>query len=348
MSSVLLGRAPRLPIIAEVGESRLAGPSSRGGHQLAASGTCPHQWEMRYARGIRPKWEPRYRMVGTLGHVGLAYFHVMQLPPAQQPPWFGQQTLEEKWREISGARPKLIDLAREATRRYMELYHDEHTHPEWPIKTVWCEHEFSATIAELDPGGAVDRHKGRTAYDDVLDREVVTARYDRVVQFYDQSLGIQDYKFTEIGATSGALHRWKGNGEYTVDWQVLLGLKILRVRVKSHIVDGWSIRRIRWGKHFDSDTQPLDIPQGPYEDVGNVARVQVAAELEYRARLAAGEARLDRRYWVCKGTRYGPCDYRPLCAATKAEHARLLHEEYVQVKELDDNLEESYADDEAA
>lgn len=339
MSTVPLHPVARLPIVAEAGPSALAGASSRGSHRLAAVNTCPLAWYLRYILYLRPIAEPSYRMLGTLIHVALAYWYASQLEEA--PNWFHELDLKTKLRLIAPNQPKLVQRALDVLADYMTA--EEVLSSDRLLKTVWIETEFKARIGELDPGGPSPE----------LDDEWVTARLDRVVEDTDGCLWIMDYKCSGWSRRKdGKLDSWKDQGEFVIDWQVLLGLAILRQRVKNRIVKGFMIRRIKREPPFDYDTVPLEIPERPYRRVGRMARAQVAAENHWLAR--AGTARsigellggdvLPEHYWACKGTRYGPCDYRRLCAAREAQRAHTMKMFYVVLKEVFDDDDESYAD----
>lgn len=343
MSEVSLARpVVRLPIVADVGESALGAPSSRGSHRLAAVSTCPLAWWLRYVMMFRPVAEPLYRLIGTLVHVAVAYWYVSKLPELLRPRWFYAMSLEARLTALAPGKRKLVDQALDVLGAYAEHYADEDT-CKWPLRTVWIEHEFKAKVGELDPGGP----------DRALDDIEVSARLDRVVEDGDGDLWIVDYKCSGRSRRADQrLDKWSGQGEFEISWQVLLGLLILRLRVRNRIVRGFIIRRIKREKPYDFADVPLSIPDRPYRRAGRMARAQVAKETYWLGQVGdvgtvddvLAQQVLDEHYWACPGTRYGPCDYRRLCAAPEARRAEILGLHYVRLEEVMNDDDESYDD----
>jgi hypothetical protein len=290
-----------------------SGSSSRGSHRLAAAISCERFFHLRYGIGVRPTEEPEYRLSGTLIHLALAYHYAAKMD--QRPKWFSEKSLDERLDEECHGRHELAQLARDVHAAYKNYWSSEAWRP------VAVEQEFAATLGELDP----DCPSG---WDRRHDNQIVTCRADLIVEINGE-LWIVDHKTQGGNHKSQRLDKWHDDGEFLLNWQVLMNLHILRKRAKTS-VRGFVINRIRRRMPFDFDRHVLQVPLRAYEQAPRTARSMVARELYIRDKAESGIAPIPN-FAACFG-RYGPCDYRQLCAAdSKEEQDRLLRDKYAQV-----------------
>jgi hypothetical protein len=229
-----------------------------------------------------------------------------------------QQALEEKGRGV----PAEIQAAKEMLMAYREWYPDVAD----PWVPRYLEEEFKATVGELDPGGP----------DSSLDDEVISCRPDAIVEQFDSMLNtnvlwIIDYKTRgkSWGKNSDKLESWSDENEFKLDWQVLYNLQIVRKRLAPRIVAGFVIQRLKREAPYDFDRHVLVVPGSAYAEAPRAARGFVAAEREIKRRVAAGVKPVPS-FLGCWG-RYGPCDYRDICAApTKQRANEIMHERFVK------------------
>src|SRR5262249_49276293 len=140
------------------------------------------------------------------------------------------------------------------------------------------------------------------------------------------NIWIMDYKThgrSRVNPKTGRLTQWKEEGEYAINFQVLMNLHILRARL-GYRVRGFVIQRCTRQEPYDFDRHVLTIPEGPYRDAPRMMRELVKEEYDVVAKIEAG-GRPSPRYHACYG-RYGACDYRYVCLAATQDkmHERLL------------------------
>jgi len=300
----------------EAGAESPSGASTRGSHRLAAVGTCERMWALRYHWYFRQTTDTVYRLGGTLIHTAYEYWYASQMPEDQRPAWFWQETLQDKLRRQAAQMPEpirtqLFEMALANLAHYMQRYAaDQET-----FKVVSIEEEYRATLRELDPGGPWPE----------LDDDIVTCRTDLV---YENAAGywVMDYKShgrSKVNPRTGRLTRWKDDGEYGLNWQVLWNLHILRKRYGSK-VRGFVIQRTTRQEPYDFDRTPLTIPPLAYEEAPRVMRELVKYEYDVMSKVDNGE-KPSPRFHACYG-RYGPCDYRDVCMASSPADQRLILE----------------------
>jgi hypothetical protein len=288
----------------EKATAKPGGASARGSHRLAATHSCERLWTLRYEYGIVPLITKPWTLLGTLVHHCLAYHYAAQLP-GEKPDWFSRP-LDDVLNEEGAGNPSLIRTARDVYEFYKRHFAAGDT---WsPVKV---EHEFSATVGQLDPGGPFPE----------LDQEVITARTDLLMEA-NGYLWIVDHKTTSGGWNSDRLPAWKDDGEYLMSWQAMLYLHIARIEMQDREVRGFIIQRVKRKAPYDVDRNVLRIPALAYRAVPRAARMMVKREKEIQARLALGESPTPN-FAACQG-RYGPCDYRDLCASETDEMKRLV------------------------
>jgi hypothetical protein len=132
-----------------------------------------------------------------------------------------------------------------------------------------------------------------------------------------------DHK-TEGNDWSGGFKRtslkvWDGDGQYTISWQQMLYLHILRVRFGADRVAGATIQRVRRESPYLVERHPLEIQTRPYNEVPRTLRHVAAMARRIGMEAAQGIAPVSY-LWSCE-TRWGPCDYRALCATHSVDDA---------------------------
>lgn len=305
-----------MPATPEKMTSSPSGASAHGSHQLAAANTCERMFFLRYEQKIIPNQdnEPPFRLIGSLVHLCLSY-HYQALVPPPHPKWFTDRTLEEAIIEEGRGHMDIIRTAKEVFEYYKQHWAAGDT---W--RPVYVEHQFAASIGELDPALAGSNEE--------VDNTILTAKPDLIVEA-NGDLWIVDHKCTS-GYSSDRLPRWKDDGEYLLAWQPMLYLHIVRKRLPHRNVKGFVIQRIKRKSPYDVDRNPLRIPARSYSQVPRTARMLVEKEMTIRERVAEGIPPIPN-FSACYG-RYGPCDYRPLCAAdSDATKRSVMETDFVQI-----------------
>ncbi len=311
------------------GQSVAGGASSRGSSYYAAIATCPKMWNLRYRRGLITRWDPPYRMGGTLIHRALAHYWAARMNP--QPAWHQSSPayLHQELATLGRGYPSLVEKALQCYDAYEAHYSQGPQRPDLEWIPISAESVFSATIDEIDPPG--DR---RMSDDErAVGSELVTCRPDLLYIVANGQDGrtvdglprirLCDHK-TEGNDWSGGFKRtslkvWDGDGQYTISWQQMLYLHILRVRFGADRVAGATIQRVRRESPYLVERHPLEIQTRPYNEVPRTLR-HVAA-MARRIGMEAAEGTAPVSYlWSCE-TRWGPCDYRALCATHSVDDA---------------------------
>lgn len=324
------------------------GPSTRGGHRLAAVNKCSRQWALRYYWYYRPVGDKPYRLWGTLLHTCYEYFYAAMMP--DPPEWFRKTALIDRLREQASViaepvRSQLLNMTADNFTAYRLRYADDHL----LMEPVYIEEEFAATLEEIDPisedevrdeigrtKAAVFRVSGletraleagarvEAEYRALksLDREIVTCRPDLIWRLKkNRTQWIRDYKSlgrSRVNYRTGALFRWTSDdgeesGEFSVNWQVLLNLKIVRARLGLGNIRGFDIQRVTRQPPYDFDRNTLTIPGDAYKHAGRVARELVAHENRVTLQIESGQKPAYRPS-ECQ-TQFGLCDYIHVCKA---------------------------------
>lgn len=273
-------------------------------------------WALRTVHGVLAKDEPEIRHIGTLVHTCLAYHNAarMQVPPA----WALARSLEAALEEDGRGAPNRVRTAKEIYAAYAARFTSDTWQP------VAVEEEFTATIGELKP---LNPQYGWT--DPTFDAEVVSCRTDLVFEV-NGDLWIADHKTT--GGTEGQrLVVWRDDGEWKLNWQVMMNLHILRtpknVERLGGVIRGFVIQRVKQRRPFDFDRHVVHVSPHAYQFVPLQAREFVAAERRIEAQITRGETPIPN-FSMCFG-RYGPCDYHALCAAdSAADQATIMAAQY--------------------
>ena len=254
--------------------------------------------------------EKDFQLRGTLIHLALAYYYGSKLNP--RPKWFEERDLFSALDERGRGCPDGIQCAKENLELYMQAYAND----VW--KPLHVEEEFAATLGELDPGGPFPE----------IDDEIVTCRPDLVVEA-GGSAWVVDYKTAgKVWRRDGKLDRWKDDGAFALDWQVLVNLTIVRKRL-ARPVKGFVVERLKREAPYDFDRHVLRIPGWAYEQTPRELRLAVKSEIDIVDALNKGILP-SPSFHLCYG-RYGPCDYRPICQSDSREQAlRVMNTEYVR------------------
>lgn len=294
----------------DVAEESPSGASLRGSHRLQAVTTCERMWFWRYWRNIRlaKSQDTKWRREGSMFHACFQYWYASQM--ASPPAWYHPDGLYPHLLQLAeglypGDREESLARIAQGFTRYREYYEEDAA----TFKVVAIEEEYEATVGELDPGGP----------DETLDDEVVTCRPDLIYERPDGTLTCLDFKTigrSGINHKTGRLPRWSRDGEWSLALQVLLNLKILRLRLGASRVREFEIQRMTRQPPWDFDRNALTIPQLEYQNFGRSIREYVRREREIVARAEAGIE--PYAFYACQG-RYGACDYRKVCTTRTQE-----------------------------
>lgn len=307
-----------MPATPESMTSSPSGASAHGSHQLAAANTCERMFYLRYQTGIVPNQdnEPPWRLVGSLVHLCLSYHYQAQIPPPH-PKWFSERTLDEALAAEGRGHMEIIRNAKEVFD-----YYKQHWAAGDAWRPVYVEHQFAASIGELDPE--------RAGENPAVDNTLLTAKPDLIVEA-NGDLWVIDHKCSAGGWSKDRLDRWKDDGEYLLAWQPMLYLHIIRKRLPHRNVRGFVIQRIKRKAPYDVDRNPLRVPARAYSQVPRTARMLVEKEQSILARVREGIPPIPN-FSACFG-RYGPCDYRPLCAAdSEGTKKSVMETDFVQIR----------------
>lgn len=274
-----------------------SGAGTRGASQLAAAHKCERQFLLRYNKGLEVLHEPEHRLMGTLIHTRLAYHYAarMDSPPA----WASRPVEEALIHDGGGGRPDLMALSQ----RIYQMYADRWAADPWT--PLFVEHEFSAALKEIDPGG-VEEEEGE---DDI----VITAKLDLYVRSNGRNW-IVDHKTKRLLWNSTRLPDWNPL-EFQLSWQCLLYTHIVRAHCKREGMEqpaGFMIQRLSRELPFDCDRNVVMLPQMAYQEAPQSARLLVRNELRLRKKIKLQE-KLVPNYSVCQSG-FG-CDFTRLCAA---------------------------------
>lgn len=308
------------------------GASSRGSHRLADVTNCPRKWYMRYVKHCTRKGEPEFRLMGTLIHSALANYYAAMLPEEQQPDWFKEMPLYHRLTQEAGGKIALADRAFETGEQYIEWTKKKKC--DWIPYSV--ENEYQATLGELDPDGedapgfelefrTPSGEPSRMIFP-TLNEEVVTCRTDLIVtKKTNNTMWVVDHKSKTPEYHEEKFGKWNDNGEFALDWQVLVNLMVIRAR--GIPVRGFIVQRVKRDGEFDADRHPVPVPVKAYEGAPGLARHQIKVERQHYRNLAQGISPV-ANYFNCYG-RWGECDYRPICRADNAEdQARIINTLY--------------------
>lgn len=282
---------------------------------MSAFNVCKRMGYLKYIEKYDLREDKGFRLRGTLIHLAMAYLYAskMEKPPS----WFYEKDLDTALLERGVGLPDGIQRAKEV----LYAYQQEFAIDSWVPFTM--EEEFAATIGELDPGGP----------DSTLDSEEVTCRPDLIVKVGDE-LWIVDHKskgkgYMKNGRYYEGLEPWDDDGEFALNWQVMVNLQIVRARLQTPVA-GFIIQRMTREPdsrgHFHFDRHNLIVPARAYAEAPRAMRDCVSIERRVRADAAQGIAPAPS-YWACD-TKWGHCDFRNVCKAGSSEqrHSILNHD----------------------
>lgn len=346
-----------------------SGRSLRGSHQLAAFDACEYLANLRYFQRTVGRVDKPTRLRGTLIHLCMAYYYASKMSPDIQPAWFGQKDLHTALDEKGRGLPDGIFRALEVMTAYNEHYKDQK--PVWT--PMFIEDEFFATPRELDPAidqeietlshraeqeqnsekrSQLEYHLAHLRHLKSFDDFPVSCRPDLIVKIMAATgpeLWIVDHKSQGKAWGKGkGLRKWKDDGEYVLDWQVLVNLVVARApsnvaRLKGLPIKGFIINRMTRepdenGRYF-FDHHILNVPHVAYTRTPRRMRAALAKELVVRQKVDNGILP-DQNFWACQG-RYGACDYRPLCSAKTQKAAYdLLQSDFIVEPGREDQVDD--------
>lgn len=312
----------KLPPETQVGQTTSpSGASRRGSHRLADMGTCPRKWFLRYHARFMSKVERAVIISGSLIHGALAWDYSQRMDPRDRPSW-GGLTLPEVLAPIGLGHPELIRNSVACLAAY-KAYWDKMPNGD-PWRPKYIEQEFEARISDLDKAGRGCDYGGLC-----VDDEVVTCKPDLIVDVDGTgNLWLVDHKTQRPEWGKKTLSPYKDAGPFTVSWQSLLYLHIIRLYMPH--VAGMIIQRINREPPYDVIRMPIPTAD-LYKDVPAIAREMVRREMQLGIDLAKG-IKATAHPWACE-SRFGSCDYRPLCVASGADKLDILEHDYLRLQD---------------
>lgn len=308
-------RHPALPVLATTGH----GASKRGSHQLASVLQCPRKWYFRYRARIREACDLEFRMAGTLGHQAIAHAYAERIIEQDKWPiptwWEDGRSLDSWLEEVGKGWPGLIPTARELYDAYKAHWWTG-DYPE-PWEPVAVEEQFYCKLVDLVPDCP-----------DELRDEVITCGVDLVFRNTNTGqLWIADHKSKGFDwfsrSSTKRMEPWHKDGEqYTIHWQALVNLHIVRRAFPNEVVAGFIINRFTRKKPFLFDRHPLHVSPRVYEQAPRVLQYCIEQERRIDGMVAAGR-KPEPHFWACHG-KYGCCDYISLCNADDEEQANRI------------------------
>ena len=287
-----------------------SGAGTRGASQLSSANKCERLFSLAYYHKLTTKFEPDYRLLGTLIHTRLAYHYAAQLE--EPPDWFSIPVEDALAHDGAGQRPDLLETSDRVMRMYLERWSPD----PWKAKAV--EYEFTASVKELDPDG-VAIHPGE-------DDEKITAKVDLYVESNGQDW-IVDHKTKRLAWNAKRLPDWEPK-EFQLSWQVLLYLNVVRAHCRREGLRqpaGFMIQRVTRELPFDSDRNVVPIPQEPYAMAPKTARMLIQNELRVRNKIQSNLP-LVPNFGACNGI-FG-CDFQKLCAAGPKARPGIIRNAY--------------------
>jgi hypothetical protein len=278
--------------------------------------TCETKWALRYQHRIVPNVTSDILLGGTLIHAAIAHYYAEKLINAGSPPptwWTGESLREVLAREGAG-HPYLIRSALEVYQAYGARWQDE------PITPIAVEEEFEATVGELDPNGQ----------DETLNTEAITCKVDLLARRnLTNDLVVIDHKTKFSDFKTGKLPVWdQATNEFTISWQAIINLLILRARFPHEKVIGFSVNRVTRRTPYEFDRSPcLEIGTLMYRRSGGIVRAAVRREREIQAKMGRGELP-DLSPWMCVQGKYNRCDYVGLCSTHASGEAELIVDQH--------------------
>lgn len=361
-----MGGIGTLPIVSDP-----SGRSTRGSHHIAAFSICEFLGWIKYHLGYSPKANRPPTLRGTLIHLALAYHYASKMVPP--PPWFHSKDLSTALEEKGAGLPDGIQKAKEVLLAYREQYEAEDLREGW--KPRFVEEEFAATVGELDrkidtdiemletqtrDAGTdtplrleLEKELARLRHLKTFDDELVTCRTDLIIEkpaspLASSTVALEGPEGWIVDHKSKAkpwgnprfkprgLDKWDDEGEFALDWQVLINLHVLRARSNQQRLGGLPIKGFiiqRMTREADAegryhfDRHVLKVSDEAYRQTPRMIREAVAVEDSVRRKTAAG-IEAARSFWACYG-RYGPCDFRAICKAKNQDEKRdILRERY--------------------
>lgn len=304
-----IGASPH-SLIAKPADASSGGASRRGSHRLAAAMTCERLWALRYLKGIVPKAQKNFQLLGTLIHTHVAYWFAEKLD--EKPKWYYEKTLEEAILDDGEGYPDLMRTAEEASAAFQHHYASEPWHP------YSVEEEYVTTVGAINPN----------APDEIKD-EQLTCRVD-LLAVWNGEIWCVDHKTQSGQSSTGRLAKWKSDGQFGLNWQVFQNLWILRTQEPAlpYPVRGFAINRIKRSAPYDFDRHALQPPELAYNDAPIMITAAVQRERDIQEKILAG-GKPTPNYAACHG-RYGKCDYHDVCSArSKDAQARIIEMEFM-------------------
>ena len=298
-------------------QDKPGGESTRGHTRLETVMRCARRWYYRYVLRIRPARESSDTLEGRLMHLIFAWHYaaIMKRQGRTPPLWYTEEGIHAALAEMAGPRVDELRNARDVYQAYRRFSAGE------PWQVVAVEYEIGATIREL---WAMDRPGTTPPQDPAIDT-LITTRLDLLIESNGGGW-VVDNKFTKAHGwtndTRDRLPRWNDHGQYALDWQSVLALRLARMEFGLDWVKGFVIQRGKRLAPHDFDRNPLTISPAVYHDAVDTclaaARYEIAQlEVASRKEVPAGS------FWACND--YGrPCDYRELCLAQPDARPELI------------------------
>jgi hypothetical protein len=284
-----------------------SGPGKHGASHLASPEKCERLYVLRFVKKIIPRWNADHLTLCTLIHSRLAYHYAAQLE-GEKPGWFSIP-LDQALSHDAGGRPDLIEQSRMVFEEWKLLPHE-------PWKILAVEHEFTATVAELDP---------QPVPEPGIDEVVLSAKLDLLIEDLEGGIWIVDHKTKVVQWSTDELADWDDN-EFSLSWQLHLYKRIVK-QTLPHI-RGAVIHRLTRDVPVKRDMNIVDLPAEMYAEVPALVRRLVRKARGIRQGMAEG--RKPEPNGLATGACGGkfPCDYAPLCKAGRELRDIILDQDY--------------------
>lgn len=326
-------------------ESAAGGASSRGSSYYSSVETCPRMWYFRYVLGLVLRYEPKFRMSGTLHHRSLAHYWADRMRP--WPAWHtpGVDVLKKELFRVGEGFPSLIDESLQMLEAYTTFYGVGPGARDVEIDPVSVERVYTTTIDLIDPP---THGKGRhmTDAERAVGSDTVTCRPDLLGHYRDGRYGDAweyiDHKSEsrwrrdEHSSASGGhrlykLPEWEADGKYSISMQFSMYLHILRTIFGQEKIRGVTVERLFRDKPFQFLRHPCQTPARAYAETGRLIRYSAVEANRIKREADTGQAQPMWRTSACEG-QYGPCDMRSICMQNTKEDANHVRNAlYVQI-----------------
>ena len=313
-SSIIPIPGPTEPRTERTAPGAVSGPSARGSHRLSAAMICPRLWGFRYKRGVVPRRQKSYLILGSFLHTQLAYYFAwLSAHRGETPPTWYADDKDTVLEADAEGQPELLDRAK----RVFEDWKLAMT--PWAGYPIAVEEEFRAPLKCLLPA----------CPDDVAD-EIVTCKVD-LLDVRGGTTWVTDHKSSEGDHKTGRLAKWKDNGGFDLELQVHQNLHILRAqsdaRLQQYPIRGFAIHRLKRAPPFEADLHSIEVPGPAYEESIFTMIEAVRRERQIEANLAAGRKPAPNIGYHCQR-----CDYVQVCSArSRGDRQGILDEQFVQL-----------------